>query len=90
MVPKEGATAWVDVWMLSTHCSDDVVKVAHAFIEMSLRAEIEARIARATSYGVTNMYASRHMTSEELDRFNITDGNYLQRLILWQPLEKIP
>jgi spermidine/putrescine-binding protein len=88
IIPKEGATAWVDVWMLSAHCDPQVSKIAHAFVEMSLQAEIQARIARATSYGVTNMYASRHMTSEELSRYNISDGNYLNRLILWQPLEK--
>ena len=34
------------------------------------------------------MYASRHMTAEELDRYNLLDGNYLSKLVLWQPLDE--
>ena len=72
--------------MLNKACEGDTKIVAHAFINFSLGAKMQAEIARATSYGVTNMYASRHMTPEELDRYHLSDGEYLTKLILWQPL----
>ncbi len=88
LIPDEGATAWVDSWMLSARASSSVREVAHAFIEFSLQAEQQATIARSTSYGVTNIYASRHMTAEELDRYYLADGSFLTRLTLWQPLSE--
>ena len=88
LVPEEGATAWVDSWMLSAQCDGLERDIAHAFINFTLGQEMQARIARTTSYGVTNMYAVRHMTPEELERFNLTDGDYLSRLVMWQPLSE--
>ena len=59
VIPEEGATAWVDSWMLSKQCRDDHRIVAHAFIDFSLQSQMQARVARTTSYGITNIYASR-------------------------------
>ena len=44
-IPAEGATAWVDSWMLSAHSQGDQRLVAHEFIQFSLQAEMQARIA---------------------------------------------
>jgi spermidine/putrescine-binding protein len=90
LIPEEGATAWVDSWMLSARAGNSVREVAHAFIEFRLQVEQQATITRSTSYGVTNIYASRHMTAEKLDRFYLADGSFLARLILWQPLSDEP
>ena len=86
VIPEEGATAWVDTWMLGAHVSGDEKQVAHAFVDFVLQPEIQAEVARVTSYGVVNMYASRHMTAEEITKFQMTDGNYVSRMIFWEPL----
>ena len=41
VIPEEGATAWVDSWMLSKQCRDDHHIVAHAFIDFSLQSQMQ-------------------------------------------------
>lgn len=88
VVPREGATAWVDTWMIGKHVAGDTLTVAHAFINYVLSPPVQAELARQTSYGVVNIYASRHLTAEEISRFHIGDNDYLGKLILWRPLQE--
>ncbi len=85
-IPKEGATAWMDTWMLSAKTRGETLKVAHAFIDFALRADTQAQVARATSYGVVNMYVIRHLSPQEAQAHHLTDPDYLGKLTLWQPL----
>ena len=88
LIPQEGATAWVDLWMMSARLSGDRLKVAYEFIDFSLSAESQAQIARKTSYGVTNVYVGRHMSAAEMVEHHLTDTNYFSDLVLWKPLDE--
>jgi spermidine/putrescine-binding protein len=86
VIPREGATAWVDSWAIGAHVKGEKLKAACAFINIALSAKSQAEVARATGYGVVNMYVGRFLSAAEIVDFHITDPNYLNRLILWQPL----
>lgn len=86
VIPREGATAWVDVWAIGAHVSGEKLRAACAFINASLDARAQAKVASATGYGVVNSYATRYLSAADIVEFHITDADYLARMILWQPL----
>ena len=86
-VPNEGATAWVDNWAISSAIDPAKLPLVHEFIDYQISARVEAEVARHTSYGPANIYATRYLTVAEKLEYHITDADYLGRLILWQPLD---
>jgi putative spermidine/putrescine transport system substrate-binding protein len=88
VIPDEGATAWVDTWAMTSNITDvDVEEVAYQFINYMISPRVQAQLARVTSYGLVNPYAARYLTSAEKVKYYLIEDEYLDDLILWQPLE---
>lgn len=87
VVPREGATAWVDSWAIGAHVKGEALRAACIIIDVALSQQAQAAVARATGYAVVNMYAGRELSPAEVVSFHLTDPDYLNRLIMWQPLD---
>ncbi|WP_157237613.1 ABC transporter substrate-binding protein [Beggiatoa alba] len=86
VIPEEGATAWVDSWVMASGIANKKIDAAYCFINFMLSATTQAQVMRQTGYGGTNLYVSRYMSVKEQIIYHVTDPDYLRRLILWQPL----
>jgi spermidine/putrescine-binding protein len=65
VVPKEGATVWIDNVCIPAKATN--VDAAHAFINYLLEPEIGARIVNAASYASANLAAREKVKSEILN-----------------------
>lgn len=88
VVPREGATSWVDNWAMTRNITDpETEAVAYAWINYLISPESQARMARVTSYGPVNPYSTRYLSAEEKKKYYLTDPKFLNDFILWQPLD---
>lgn len=88
-IPDEGATAWIDTWAITKNVNDpEIEEIAYDFIDFMIDAEAQARMAKITSYGPVNPYATRYLTAEEKKKFYLTDPKFLNEFILWKPLDE--
>ncbi|HOS96367.1 MAG TPA: extracellular solute-binding protein [Deltaproteobacteria bacterium] len=88
-IPKEGATAWVDTWVITKNVTDpDTEHAAYAFIDFMISPESQARMAKITSYGPINPYSTRYLTAQEKRKYYLTDPKFFHEFILWQPLSE--
>jgi putative spermidine/putrescine transport system substrate-binding protein len=87
VVPKEGATAWIDNWAITVNVTEpNVEKAVYAFIDFMISPRIQAQMARTTTYMPVNPYAGRYLNAEEKQKYYLTDPKFIEKLTLWQPL----
>ena len=87
-VPAEGATGWIDTWAITKNAIEyDVLMAAYAWIDFMISAEVQAQMARVTSYGPVNPFAGRHLSAEEKKMYYLSYPDFVEKIILWQPLE---
>jgi len=87
-IPAEGATGWVDTWSITKNAVEyDVLMAAYAWIDFMISAEIQAQMARVTSYGPVNPYAGRYLSAEEKKMYYLNYPDFVKKIILWQPLK---
>jgi len=87
VIPREGATAWVDTWAVTKNVADkETEEMAYAYIDFMISASSQARMAKITSYGPVNPYATRYLNASEKKKFYLTDPKFFGQFILWQPL----
>jgi spermidine/putrescine-binding protein len=88
IIPEEGATGWIDAWSITKNALEyDVLVAAYAWIDFMISAEVQAQMARVTSYGPVNPYAGRHLSAEEKKMYYLSYPDFVKKIILWQPLE---
>lgn len=88
VIPEEGATGWIDTWSITRNAvTYDVLVAAYAWIDFMISAEIQARMARVTSYGPINPYAGRYLSAEEKKMYYLNYPDFVKKFILWQPLK---
>lgn len=84
-IPEEGAEGWMDSWMVvkgtpNTEC-------AYKFINMQLSEQGQCGVANVNGYSVSNPVAAKAcMSPEQFDALHQADPDYLDSLLLWQPL----
>jgi spermidine/putrescine-binding protein len=81
-VPKEGATAWVDYWLVSAETKN--VDAAHAFLNYIHDGTTQALIYAATGYGPTNEDVVPEVDAATIALYHLDDPNYMDSLSLWQ------
>lgn len=84
--PKEGATMWVDHWVMTSALKGDKVKkmLAEEWINYGLGIELQVGVIRnwGVSPVVTNL--GGNITAEEVSTFAVGDDAYWSELSLWQ------
>lgn len=84
-IPEEGAEGWLDSWMMvkgtpNTEC-------AYKFLNMQLSEQGQCGVANVNGYSVSNPDAAKAcMSAEQFDSLHQADPDYLDSLLLWQPL----
>jgi spermidine/putrescine transport system substrate-binding protein len=84
-IPKEGATMWCDAWF--TPISADNIDTAHAFINESIRPDVQASVAAAVTAGAVTKGAVDLMDDNTRALF---DYNDLDSVFANAPLLGIP
>jgi len=88
VIPNEGATGWIDTWAITKNVTDpEVENAVYEYINFMIGSKIQAKVARVTSYAPVNPYSVRYFTSNEKRRYYLTDPKFLEKIVLWQPLD---
>jgi len=89
VIPEEGVTGWIDTWAITVNIRDqDTLSAAYSFIDFMLSPEIQAKMAKITTYAPVNPYAARYLRGMEKEMFHLVDPRELiEKMILWQPLD---
>lgn len=83
IVPKEGATGWIDRLMITKTSPN--VELAHLWIDYITKAENMAKVAEVTNYSVANPGAARYLSPEKLELTQMNNTNYyFERINFWQ------
>ncbi len=84
-IPRENAEGWMDSWQIvkDTPNTDCVYK----FINMMSSEAGQCGTSAVTGYSVANPVAARAcMTQDQFDALHQDDPDYLDALLLWEPL----
>lgn len=81
-VPKEGATAWVDYWMIVKDTPN--AYTAELFLNYIQDAKTQAEIAKVTGYGVTNSAVVKYLDPKRVAVYHQDDPAFIASLAYWQ------
>ena len=81
-VPKEGATAWVDYWLVSASTKNG--DAAQVFLNYIQDAKTQALIYAATGYGPTNQDVVPEVDQKVVALYHLDEPTYMDGLSLWQ------
>lgn len=82
VIPKEGATSWVDNWMITAKSSK--VSTCEAFLNHLHTSASQVAIAKATGYGITNQDATAKMSGDYAKSYHLSDPSFISKLSYWQ------
>ena len=81
-VPKEGATAWVDYWLVSAGTKN--ADAAQVFLNYIQDAKTQSLIYAATGYGPTNQNVVPLLDKDSVALYHLDEPDYMTGLSLWQ------
>jgi len=87
-VPKEGATAWVDYWLVSAETRN--ADAAMVFLNYIHDAKTQALIYKATGYGPTNQDVVPEVDTSVVALYHLDDPTYMDHLSLWEAVPERP
>lgn len=82
VVPKEGATSWVDNWMITADSKH--VPAAEAFLDHIQAPASQVAIAKATGYGIANENAVGKVGRDYAEAYHLDDPGFIEGLQFWQ------
>jgi putative spermidine/putrescine transport system substrate-binding protein/spermidine/putrescine transport system substrate-binding protein len=84
-IPEEGAEGWMDSWMVVKGSPNQ--DCAYKFLNMQISEQGQCGVANVNGYSVANPVAAKAcMSPEQFDALHQADPDYLDSLLLWQPL----
>jgi len=84
-IPEEGAEGWMDSWMVVKGSPNQ--DCAYQFLNMQISEQGQCGVANVNGYSVANpVAASACMSEEQFSALHQDDPDYLDSLLLWQPL----
>lgn len=89
--PKEGATGWVDHWLIGYSLKEFPLKkqLAEEWINFTLSDEMQLYYLKKLSQNPVTSSIKKKLSKEEVKRFHIDDDYYLnEQLNLWQILSR--
>lgn len=82
IIPKEGATSWVDNWMMTAKSSK--VATCEAFLNHIHTPTSQVAIAKATGYGITNQDAVAQVPADYAKGYHLDDPGFISKLAYWK------
>lgn len=84
-IPEEGAEGWMDSWMIVKGSPNQ--DCAYKFLNMQISEQGQCGVANVNGYSVANPVAAKAcMSAEQFSALHQDDPDYLDSLLLWQPL----
>ena len=84
-IPDENAEGWMDSWMIVDGAGDN--DCVYEFLNLQSSEAGQCGVSSVSGYSVANPVAAKNcMTPEKFDALNMGDPEYLDSLLLWQPL----
>lgn len=84
-LPKEGAEGWLDSWMVVKGTKNQ--ECAYKFLNMQSSELGQCGVAAVNGYSTANPIAAKAcMTPEQFTALHQDDPDYLDSLMMWQPL----
>ena len=81
-IPQEGATAWVDFWMVPTNSKNSYT--AQLWMDYVQQPEIQAQINAVTGYAPTGESASKLVPDSVVAQYSLNDSASFDRLLFWE------
>lgn len=81
-IPQEGATAWVDFWMVPTKSKNSYT--AQLWMDYIQQPEIQAQINAVTGYAPTGEAASKLVPDSVVAQYSLNDSASFDRLLFWE------
>ena len=86
-IPEEGAEGWMDAWMIVKGSPN--LECGYKFLNMQISAQGQCGVANVNGYSATNPVAAKAcMSEEQFTALHQDDPDYLDSLLLWQPLRE--
>lgn len=85
VIPKEGATAWVDFWMVPTKSTN--LYTASLWMDYIQRPEVQVEVNRVTGYAPTNVKTANLVSKEVVDQYSLDDPASFNQLLFWQQVK---
>lgn len=86
IVPKEGATAWFDNWMIPK--SSTKLATAEAFLNHIQTPRAQKQIAAATGYGITNTNAIDLVPKDYAEGYRLDNPDFISELDYWKQVPR--
>ena len=84
-IPEENAEGWMDSWMIVKGSAN--TDCAYQFLNYQISEAGQCGVANVNGYSVANPVAAKAcMPAEQFDALHQDDPDYLDGLLLWEPL----
>jgi len=82
IIPREGATAWVDNWMICKRAPNPAT--ALAYVNYIQEPSVQKTISEVTGYGVTNTAAFGDLPADYKEAYHLDDPKFIEGLSFWK------
>jgi spermidine/putrescine-binding protein len=81
-IPQEGATAWVDFWMVPAKSKNRYT--AELWMNYIQQPDIQAQINKVTGYAPTGQAAAKLLPAAVVDQYSLNNPSSFDRLLFWE------
>lgn len=81
-IPEEGATAWVDFWMVPTQSKNR--HTAQLWMNYIQQPDVQAQINKVTGYAPTGEAAAKLVPKTVVSQYSLNDSSSFERLLFWE------
>ncbi len=86
--PKEGGTAWIDYWCITTSAKKLVKRLCERWINYQLSPRAQAQVVKSLGVSpVVNNVGSR-VSDAEKSLFHVGDNEYFKTVAIWQVMSE--
>ncbi|OQY17759.1 MAG: ABC transporter substrate-binding protein [Desulfobacteraceae bacterium 4572_35.1] len=82
--PKEGGTAWVDSWYITSAAKGLTKRLAEEWINFMLSPENQAAVVKSQGVSPTVDNVGNFLSNKEKEMFHVGDNEYFKTVALWR------
>jgi len=84
--PKEGGTAWIDYWCITSAAKGQVKRLCEEWIDFQLSPSQQAQVVKSQGVAPVVDNVGSLVTAQERELFHVGDNDYFRTVALWQVL----
>ncbi|HQO77549.1 MAG TPA: extracellular solute-binding protein [Thermodesulfobacteriota bacterium] len=86
--PKEGGTAWIDYWCITSAATGQKKKLCEEWINLQLSPKFQAAVVKQQGVSPVVDNVGDLVTPEEKALFHVGDNEYFKTVAIWQVLDE--